>query len=73
VPGGFNYFELDRVFYKKLSAPYINCLNDVNSLQSNKIILNFLHSYTEQIALNGNIGLNSKSKIDSDDKRTILQ
>ena len=159
MPGGFNYFELDRVFYKKLSAPYSNCLNDVNSFQLNKELINFLqkenraytqddclykcshlfalqesncscnsslnefgknciknvynkafidskigeciskylkefrkklqdekcpeycplecdsmnyviNSYTEQIALNGNISLNTKSKIDSDDFST---
>jgi len=160
MPGGFNYFELDRLFYKKLSAPYSNCLNDVNSFQSNKTIIDFfykdnraytqddcfykcsqlfaleqsncgcnsslndfsmdcltnvynkpfidskigkciseylkdfrkklqdekcqeycplecdsmsyvINSYTEQIALSGNISLNSKSKIDSDDFSTF--
>jgi hypothetical protein len=159
IPGSLNFFELDRVYYKKLSAPHSNCLNDVNSFQSNKTIIDILqkekraytqddclykcsnlfaleqsncgcnsslndfsknciknfynkqiidskigecvseylkefrkklqdkkcaeycplecdsmnyviNSYTEQIALSGNISLNSKSKIDSDDFST---
>ena len=55
MPGGFNYFELDRVFYKKLSAPYSNCLNDVNSFQLNKELINFLQkenrAYTQDDCL----------------------
>jgi hypothetical protein len=159
IPGSFNHFELDRVYHKKLNAPYSNCLNDVNSFQLNKTLIDILHrqnraytqddcfykcshlfalqesncgcnsslndyswncitnlynkqivdiekgkcvseylkefrkrfqdekcpkycplecdsmsyvinSYTEQIALNGNISLNSKIKIDSDDFST---
>jgi hypothetical protein len=159
MAGSIYYFELDRVFYKKLAAPYSNCLKDVNSFQLNKTIIDFfqkanraytqddcfykcshlfalqesncgcnsslndyswncitnlynkqivdiekgkcvseylkefrkrfqdekcpkycplecdsmsyvINSYTEQIALNGNISLNSKIKIDSDDFST---
>jgi len=40
VPGSYNYFELDRVVYQKLDAPYSNCLNDVNLFQKNKSLIN---------------------------------
>jgi len=41
MPGSLNYFELDREYNNKLSAPYSNCLNDVNLFQSNKTIIDF--------------------------------
>jgi hypothetical protein len=41
MSGSICYFELDRVFYKKLDAPYSNCLKDVNSFQSNKTLIDF--------------------------------
>jgi hypothetical protein len=43
LSGSLNFFELDRVYYKKLPAPYSNCLNDVNSFHSNKTIIDILH------------------------------
>jgi len=43
MPGSLNFFELDRVFYKKLAAPYSNCLKNVNSFQLNKTLIDFLH------------------------------
>jgi len=45
MPGSLTFFELDRVYYNKLSAPYSNCLNDVNSFQSNKIAFINVHIY----------------------------
>ncbi len=52
IPGSFNYFELDRVYYKNLDAPYINCLRDVNSFQSNKTLMEIFHkenrAYTQE-------------------------
>ncbi len=43
MAGSIYYFELDRVFYKKLAAPYSNCLKNVNSFQLNKTLIDFLH------------------------------
>jgi hypothetical protein len=43
MPGSLTFFELDRVYYNKLSAPYSNCLNDVNSFQLNKTIIDFFY------------------------------
>jgi hypothetical protein len=52
IPGSFNYFELDRVYYKNLDAPYSNCLRDVNSFQSNKTLMEIFHkenrAYTQE-------------------------
>ena len=39
LPGSYYYFELDRVFYKKLDAPYSDCLKDINSFKKNKTII----------------------------------
>ena len=39
LPGSYYYFELDRVFYKNLDAPYSDCLNDINSFKKNKTII----------------------------------
>jgi hypothetical protein len=39
LPGSYYYFELDRVFYKNLDAPYSNCLKDINSFKKNKTII----------------------------------
>jgi hypothetical protein len=41
MAGSIYYFELDRVFFKKLAAPYSNCLKDVNSFQLNKTLIDF--------------------------------
>jgi len=41
--GSYNYFELDRIFYKKLAAPYSNCLKDINSFEMNKTLINHLN------------------------------
>jgi hypothetical protein len=45
--GSYNYFELDRVFYKKLAAPYSNCLEDINLFEMNKKLINYLIKYTQ--------------------------
>jgi hypothetical protein len=39
LPGSYYYFELDRVFYKNLDAPYSDCLKDINLFKKNKTIL----------------------------------
>jgi len=44
MSGSFTYFELDRVFYKKLDAPYSNCLKDVNLFEMNKTLIDYLQN-----------------------------
>jgi hypothetical protein len=45
--GSYNYFELDRVFYKKLATPYSNCLEDINLFEMNKTLINYLIKYNQ--------------------------
>jgi len=40
--GSINYFELKRVFIEKLSAPYNDCLEDIDSFGQNKTIINYM-------------------------------
>jgi hypothetical protein len=40
--GSWNYFELDRVFYKKLNSPYSDCLNNVNLFKKNKTLIDHI-------------------------------
>lgn len=40
--GSKNYFSIDRVYYQSLSHPYTNCINDVNSFNLNKTIINHM-------------------------------
>jgi hypothetical protein len=43
MSGSLNFYRLERVYNKKLDAPYSNCLNDVNLFQMNKTIIDFLN------------------------------
>jgi len=42
MPGSFNYFEVERVFYQKLEAPYSDCLKDVKSFKLNKTLIEYI-------------------------------
>ena len=51
MPGSLNYFEIDRVFYKKLAAPFSNCLKDINLFQMNKTFPRIKKKYSEPLDL----------------------
>ena len=38
MPGRFNYFELERVFYIKLESPYNKCYKNLNSFRMNRTL-----------------------------------
>jgi len=40
--GSLNYFEINRIFYSKLSSPYNDCLKNVSLFKSNKELINYI-------------------------------
>ncbi len=42
TPGSWNYFEIERVFDRRLGAPYNDCLKDITKFIYNKTIINHI-------------------------------
>jgi hypothetical protein len=42
--GSLSYFELNRIFYNKLSAPYNDCLKNVSLFKSNRTLIKYIQN-----------------------------
>jgi len=40
--GSWNYFEIDRIFYNKLSITYSDCLQNINAFRMNKTLIDYI-------------------------------
>lgn len=54
--GGYNFFELNRVFEQKLAEPYNSCLKDYSLFQGNRTLIDYIQksnrTYSQKLCFN---------------------